>query len=130
MNIATSFFWFTTLYNFVLLFSFNEAVVTIVAMVIASALILQTYWVNKIATKDYRTLWGVITLLCGEAFWIMHFSPLDPYVNGLLTALLLYIFVHLGRHQLLQSLTPNVIRRYLLIGGSVFLLTLLSAQWT
>ena len=27
----------------------------------------------------------------GEAFWIMHFSPLDPYVTGLLMTILLYV---------------------------------------
>ncbi|MEK7158775.1 MAG: hypothetical protein AAB733_04355, partial [Patescibacteria group bacterium] len=130
LNIASSFFWFSTLFNFILLFNLQEGAVTMGATAMASALILQTFWVNKIAMKDYRVLWGVITLLMGEAFWIMHFSPLDPYVTGLLMTILLYVFVHLSRHHFLQSLSPNVIRRYFLIGGSVFLITLLSAQWT
>ena len=29
------------------------------ATAMASALILQTFWVNKIAMKDYRVLWGL-----------------------------------------------------------------------
>lgn len=72
----------------------------------------------------------VFGILVTELVWAVHFLPSEYWVNSLIVTIPFYVALHLVRHELNRTLSPQRIRRYVTVGTIALLLVVGSAQWT
>ena len=102
---------------------------TIVAAVVAGIFVYETLWMSKLRDKLSIRVAAIGALLFAELFWALSLLPTSFKVNAAVLAVLFYVFLGLVRASLLQRLTQEVLRRYVLIGGGLIFLLFVTAQW-
>lgn len=129
LNVLGLFLFSSMLFGLSIFFGQPEWALLLVWILTVTLLTLSVMVANNISFDSSRSSVIVAGILLGEFFWALLLSPLGMYVSALLVTTVYYMFVNLSRYFYLNSLDSDRIRRYLLIGGSVFLLTLLTAPW-
>ncbi len=88
-----------------------------------------TLTMGKVEGRTRNTFTALIAMLAFEVVIAVALLPSDMYVNGLLTATIFYVLVSLTHYHLRSTLDRSRIRRYVLLGSVVIVLTLLTAAW-
>lgn len=104
----------------------------VVLPVIFSLLFLATFHtltMSKVEGRARLTFTVLVSLLGFEVVMVLALLPSDLYVNGLLTATIFYVLVSLTHYHLRSTLDRSRIRRYVLLGSVVIVLTILTAAW-
>ncbi len=89
----------------------------------------QTIWVSKITLEKSRPTILILGLILAETFWVINYLPSSHFVNGLIVTVIFYVIINLTRYYFLKNLSKDVVRRHLIIGSIVLLLTLVTARW-
>lgn len=91
-----------------------------------SAIVLAAQPSSRARLWSSSVLFGLfVTELAGA----VNFLPSHYWVNALLVAVPYYVAIHLVRHELNDSLTPDRIRRYSLVGIAALIIVTTTAQW-
>lgn len=112
--------------------SFLNAPIHWLVLIIISVAFLLSYqiiWVNKIDFKSSLPCILIHCLLLTELFWAISFLPLNYNISGLSLAICYYAMTGLFKNYLLNKLDQAKVRMYLILGGSGFLLLLITAKW-
>lgn len=129
LNVLGLFLLSSAFFGLSIFFSQPAWALFLVWMCVVTLLTLSVMLAHNISFQNARSSVIVSGVLLGEFFWVLLLSPLGMYASALLVTAIYYMFVNLSRYFYLHSLDSARIRRYLIIGGSVFLLTLLTAPW-
>jgi hypothetical protein len=88
------------------------------------------YWIARIPGRIGISMACVVGLLWTEVLLAVLYLPTGYAVNGAIAAIGFYFQYNFIRLHLLEQLRPASVRRYVLIGGTMLLLIVLTAQWT
>jgi len=130
LNLTSIFLFNSGLFGFFVFLNVPLWQLSLVSLAISFILTFQTIWVNKIKPEAAWLHIVVICLILFELFWTVSFLPTAFYVNGLLIATAFYLMNNLIRLHLSGKLNKKVVKRYLLLCGSVITLVLATARWT
>jgi len=87
-------------------------------------------WLDlEIPFSRFRRVVPWIIWLAAEIMVLAWWLPTSFYVSAVVATTILMLFVNLGRHVWRDTWEPARGRRYILIGGAVLLLVLLTARW-
>lgn len=129
LNVLGLFLFSSALFGLSVFFSQPAWALFLVWMLVVTLLTLSVMVAHNISFDQSRSSVIVSGVLLGEFFWVLLLSPLGMYASALLVTTVYYMFVNLSRYFYLRSLDSARIRRYLIVGGTVFVLTLLTAPW-
>lgn len=129
LNLTSIFFLSSSFFGFFIFLNIPLWQLSLISLLVFFLLTLQTIWVNKIAPETAWTHIFVICLILFELFWTVSFLPTAFYVNGLMLAAAFYLMNNLMRLHLLNALNKIVIKRYLLLFGTIIVFILATARW-
>jgi len=129
LNLITVFLVSSSLHSFIIFLGFSGALSLLLIFLITLLLVLQMIVINKISIKKNFGLIITLALMIAELFWVTKFLPSSYLVNGLIIAISYYLLTGIISHWFLESLDKKVLKRYLGISGTLFLLIVLSARW-
>lgn len=89
----------------------------------------QIFWIYKFEIKISWLFVFVLCLVMGEFFWAINFLPLNFYVNGLILAVVYYLFFSLSRRWLKGDLEKKIIWQYLIFSLLIIIIILATAEW-
>ena len=101
----------------------------IIALVLTALMVWQTFWIQKIAWAKAKWFVLVLSIVLTEVVVALYFWPVSFFVTGVTLTLLLYVALHLSRHHLTNTLTKQLVWRYLLTGSATLSVLLATAQW-
>lgn len=128
-TILTSFFIFTVLHAFNLLFFWN----VLVAAILSFPLILQVLWSVEMDDRLHPAIIAqsiILALVMGEIALAFSFWPMGHIMWGIALSTTLYILLGLITQDLRKKLNRRVVWEYLGIGIGVLLVALLTTSWT
>jgi hypothetical protein len=128
-TVLTSFYIISSAFALKLLLGYPTWFLTIIIGFMGFLFTIEVIWSEKLSPKRYWLLPLSVSIIAAELFWALHYLPSSYLVNGLLLTVILYVAVNMGRFSLKRELTTPMIRRYLLIGLFVIVLTVVSARW-
>jgi len=129
INSISLFLLVTILYSFSTFLDLSIWFLALLFLGTTTLLTYQTMWIAGIEIKRSWFYILIIDLVLVELFWVMFFLPNTFYVKALIVTILYYLAVNLSRNYLINLLNRKMIWRYLIIGGIILLLVLLTAQW-
>ncbi|MFC1662928.1 hypothetical protein ACFL04_02040 [Patescibacteria group bacterium] len=127
--VVTSFYFASSSFALKLLLGYPTWILTLIAGLLGFLFSIEIIWSEKLSPIRYWRVPVVIGLITAELFWSIHYLPSSYLVNGLILTIIMYISINLGRFSINQQLTATVLKRYLLIGTIMLLLTVVSARW-
>lgn len=89
-----------------------------------------TLWASKVDVRHARLYALCGALLVTEFFLAVTYLPTGFYTNAALIALTAYLFLGLTRAHFLETLSPKVVRRYVLTSAVLLIAVLGTSQWT
>ncbi|MBI5621948.1 hypothetical protein HY933_03745 [Candidatus Falkowbacteria bacterium] len=98
-------------------------------LVVATLLSYQTMWISGLELKQSWLYVLILDVIVVEMFWALLFLPNTFYVKALSLTAVYYVVINLSRNSLIDILNRTMIVRYVLTGGVVLGLILLTAQW-
>ncbi len=129
-SLLVVFFFFAALFAARVFLNLPLYLLLPVGFVVTAILALQIFWSTKVPWSRGWPLLAIATLVLFELLGVLSMLPTSYFVSGLLMAIPYYLMMNLARHWLRDRLTVTVIRRYMIIGGSAFVVTLLTAPWS
>ncbi len=129
INIIAFWFWFTSLFGFIILIDLSLWYLLPAAFVITAVLYYQMIWINKLEIKELWPYALVISVIAVEAFWAMSFWPTGFYVNGVVITTLYYFLAGLSRLHILGNLDKKSFLRHLAFSLIILIIILITAQW-
>lgn len=117
-----------------LVYNLNLSLPMLVILVFVGTfvLLLQALWQTELEehiTFDVALSSLVFAFICAEVALAFSFWPLNPLSFGLTQASAIYLLIGLKQHQIKNNLNKFVMREYLLMGMSIFLLLLFVTSW-
>lgn len=129
-NIVASFFVYVSLFIFAILRLTHLRYVFIIGMALTGLLVWQTFWIQKIPWAKAKWFVLVLTLIIGQLIVALYYWPVSFFVSGVLLTLVLYVLLHLSRHHLTNTLTKQLLWRYVITGTIALVVLLATAQWS
>jgi hypothetical protein len=129
-NVVASFFAYVSLFIFSILRLTHLRYIFIVGMVITALLVWQTFWIQKIPWNKSKWFVLVLTLVIAQLIVVVYYWPVSFFVSGILLTLVLYVLLHLSRHHLTNTLTKQLLWRYVITGSIALIILLATAQWS
>lgn len=87
------------------------------------------FWVSKVDHETGNIFAFVGALSMTELYLVLAMLPTSFMSNAAAFAVFLYLYLGLSRAQVLEKLTPQILRRYLSIGTLLLLIIFASARW-
>ncbi|MFA6475358.1 MAG: hypothetical protein WCV88_04130 [Patescibacteria group bacterium] len=128
-NVVASFYTYVSLFMFSILRLTQLRYIFIATLLVTTALVGQTFWIQKIPWVKAKWFVLVITVVMTQLVVVLYYWPVSFFVTGIIMTLLLYVLLHLSRHHLTETLTKQLVWRYLLTCGLGLILLLATAQW-
>jgi len=130
LSLITAFFFYSGLYSLSIFLKVETFILFFGLMAVTFVLFLQNISIYGIfLSQSWRHIL-VSILICAEVFWALGFLPSSFYVNGLILTSVFYITLNINRLYLIGEFKKRAVRRYLIIGLVVILLTFGTARWT
>lgn len=129
LNLLSLFLFFTGIFSVLIFFDPPFSLMIISSFVLTLVLTMQTFWVHKVDFSKVKLFLLVVSLIMAELFWAVHYLPSSFYVSGLLLAIIYYMLIVLGLNYFTSNLEKSNIKRTLLIGSTMIILLLTTAQW-
>jgi hypothetical protein len=129
INSISLFLLITVGYSFYTFLNLPIWVLALLFLFSSTLLAYQTMWISGIELKRSWLYILIIDLLAVELFWTLLFLPHTFYLKGLVITVVYYIIINLSRNYLINLLNKKMVWRYLLVGGIILLLSLVTAQW-
>ena len=129
LTLLTAFFLYNTIFSFRLFGWWNS----ILVLLISFPLSLQFFWVASLEEKMSRKILFfslLSSLVIAELSLVVSFFPLNVLTGSLFLTCVVYVSFGLCSAKLKKRLFEKVIKEYLLVGGLMFLVLLLTASWT
>lgn len=104
----------------------------LVSLLFVGVVVLLTYQLLWIAGLTLARSWlhlAITTLCLLEFFWVLLWLPNTILMKMIVLVVGFYAFTNIAKNQLLGLVTRAMVWRYALVGGSILLFALLTAQW-
>ena len=128
-NFLAVYFWASSLYGLQVFLSIQTWPLMIGLLLIIALIAYEVMWANNIDLREGVVYIILICLVLTEIAWSASFLTLSFYILGLILAVCYYIIIGLTRFYLLKSLTPKLIKMYLIFGLSSLAIVLFTARW-
>lgn len=128
--LVSSFFFAAGLFGIRVFLQTPLALLVAVFAVGTALMITIQYWTYKVPVRTSLLYSAGVVLMLVELFLVIYYLPTGYEVNGALVAVFFYVLSNLTRLHLIGALKPSGVRRYMIIGASMVVLVLLTAQWT
>lgn len=129
MNVASVFFVVSTLYGLHFFVGYPLwLVISLIALILFIASV-HTLAMGKAEWLPRLTRSVLLTVLGTEIAFALLFLPSGYQVNGLLLTTFFYVVVNLTHYDFRSTLDRRLVKRYVLIGVFVVVLTMLTASW-
>jgi len=129
LHIASMFFLSTAFYGLQTFLQIPIWFLSVLFLVFSGLLVYETLWVSKIRDSKALRVAVIGSLILTEMFIVFSMLPTSFYVNAAATALVFYMFLGMMRAELLQRLSKEVIRRYVILGFILLLILFVTARW-
>ena len=129
LHAGSMYFLATTFFGLQMFLQAPVWLLAVIFVFVSAALVYETLWVSKIRDTFALKAAGVLGLVLGQAFLVFAILPISFLVSGTSIAILFYVLLGMLRASSLQKLSGVVLKRYLLTGGALLTLILLTAQW-
>ena len=129
LSVAAAFFWYTGLYRLNIYFQMADWLVSILAGVVGCALLYQLLWTADIPSRAGRASIALLGIMLAELALVLSTLPTSVYVNGTVLTACFYTMSGIIRNWLHGIQEAKVMRRYVLLGGLIALVILLTAKW-
>lgn len=128
-TVLASFFVYVSLFIFSILRLTRLRYIFVLAIVLTALMVWQTFWMQKISWEKAR--WFVLALSLGltQVVVALYYWPVSFFVSGITVTLLMYVLLHLSRHHLTSTLTPQLVWRYCLTAAIALVGLLVTADW-
>lgn len=128
-TVLASFYVYVSLFIFSILKLTRLRYIFIVALVLTALMVWQTFWIQKIAWAKAKWFVLILSIVLTQVVVALYYWPVSFFVTGVTLTLLLYVTLHLSRHHLTNTLTRQLVWRYLLTGSATLTVLLVTAQW-
>lgn len=128
-NVIASFYVYVSLFIFSILRLTRLRYIFLIALVVTAMLVWQTFWVQKIAWQKAKWYILVLTVVMTQVVVALYYWPVSFFVSGILLTLLFYVLLHLSRHHLTDTLTKQLLWRYLFTSLVALVILLVTARW-
>lgn len=127
MNVVSVFFLAAGLYGVKTFVQLPIWLVSVVFSAFVGALIYGAFGVIKPAPKEI--IWDIliVSLIVAEFFVVLNFLPIGFYAGGAILGIIYYMIAGVLINFLKKGAVPY--KRYLIIGGTLLLLVILTAKW-
>lgn len=129
-TVLSVFLFSASLFGF---YIFLHAPKSLLLAIIAALLLILNYQLFRALKVNFWESWPynlVLTLTAFEFFYVLMLLPTAFAVSGAMLAILYYFTAGLLRYHFSHELDARMVRRYVLIGGLIFLLVAATARWT
>ncbi len=129
LTLLTAFFLYNTIFSFRLFSWWNS----ILVLLISFPLSLQFFWVASLEEKMNKEILFfscLSSLMIAELSLIVSFFPLNVLTGSLFLTCVAYVSLGLSGAKLKKRLFEKIVKEYLLVGGLMFLVLLLTTSWT
>ncbi len=124
------FFSFSFLWALQLIGVFPVWMITVLAFLYTAAVMLHILRGYQLWEDQHLSLVILVSLLVAETVWVLQFWPTAFYINGLMTALVIYFVPSMAMMYLRDTLTKQVLFRYTVVSILVIVAVLATSQWT
>lgn len=127
MNVVSVFFLAAGLYGVKTLIQLPIWLVSIVFSALLGALIYGAFGLVKPVPKEI--VWDIliVSLIMAEFFVVLNFLPIGFYAAGAVLGIIYYMIAGIVINFLKKGTAPY--QRYLLVGGALLLVVILTAKW-
>jgi len=129
INLTTIFFFYTGWFNLHGFLRVSLWFLALASTVVIVLVFYQFFNINKIKGRDNKYFIWVAALIFLELFYVLHWLPFLSYSKALLVVSAYYFIISLTKHYFAGSLEPQVYRRYSLVTGIIWILTLATSRW-
>ena len=129
MYVLSVFFMSAGLYGLILFVSAPFYLLSGFFFLFVLFLVYSMFWVSKIEHKRSVPYAVAGAVLLTEIFTVTSFLPTSVYTDAALLAIFVYVFLGVCRAHVLDKLSPNVLRRYIIFGGILLTFVAASARW-
>ena len=129
LHIASMYFMAASFFGLQTFLQFPVWALAIGFCVVAGVMTYETFWISKIRDKSALKIALVGALALTELFVAFALLPSSFYVNAAIVATCFYVFLGVVRASYLHKLSRTVLNRYVITGGALLVILLVTAQW-
>ncbi|PIX61941.1 hypothetical protein CO057_01320 [Candidatus Uhrbacteria bacterium CG_4_9_14_0_2_um_filter_41_50] len=127
--ISSGFLFSTATYAAQLFLQLPVWIPAIVILLSSSFLSIAVFWVSKIAFATGARFALVGAIILTELYVALAMLPTSFMSNAAGLATFFYLFLGLSRAHILDKLTVQVLKRYLLVGGALLIIIFATTRW-
>ena len=128
--IFSLFLFSSSLFGFYIFLHAPRALLLVAMVIFTLVSNYQLFWALKVNFWESWPYNTVLTLALFEFFYVLMLLPTSFAVNGAMMAILYYLTLGILRYHFMDRLDRRIIKRYLIIGGLMFIFVAVSARWT
>jgi len=104
-------------------------VLALISVPLVGLSVFSVFWANRISLRANYFYSGILILIFLELEWTISFLPQNFFNVGLLLTAIFYTLIGISKAYLKNQLSGKIARNYLLIGGAIICLIMLSSGW-
>lgn len=130
VNLISLFLLYSGFYGFYLLLGWPIWIFVIACLLLTALLFMRTLWSYKIVWSKSKLYILIVSLVMTESFYLISLLPTTYVFNGLIMIVIYYLLTNFIKDHLKDRLNKKDIRFYLVVSGTVLIITLLTTRWS